>query len=771
VVAPAPASRAVARCPHCGNAVEAAVDTFCCHGCEVAAQIIGEAGLGTWYAERRSPAPRPEPVRADWSAVAVTSTPAGDECRLAIDGLSCASCVWVVENVLQRTAGVTHAHVSYASGRATVRWDPAKTSLPEVGARIAALGYRPRPVDAAPTFDRDLVTRLGVSAFASMNVMLLAVAVYAGWIDGMDAGWSAVFRWGQLALSTPVALWAAVPFYRSAWNGLRARVVHMDLPISVAIVALYLHGLLGTPFGVDGYLDSLGMLVTLLLAGRVLEARGRRAAASAAAALAAAMPTVARRATAAGVESVPVDALRAGDVVEVGLGEEVPADGVVVGGGGRVRMALLTGESEPVAVAPGDAVVTGAPVVEGALRVRVDRVGEDTLPRRMARELAASVDRGLLPTPADRLAPIFTVGTFVAALAALAGWTAVEGPARGVEVMAAVLVVACPCALGLSWPIAVSAGLSALARRGVVLRSGDTLLRLTGVDRIALDKTGTVTGGVPVVVSADDEVLRVASGLERASAHPIAAAIRDAAAARGVPMPVCDDVREVAGVGVTGVLDGSRWSLRAGGPGEVRLERLGPDGSPDRVGRILLRDVRRADAPDALRRLADRAPVTLLTGDHPEVAERLGREVGLTDVRARLTPEAKAEWVRARQAEGHRVLFVGDGLNDGPALVAADVGLAMKAGAGASVLAADGVVVHDAVGPVVAALRAAAVVRGVVRGNLVRSVVYNLTAVGFALAGYVNPLVAAALMPLSSLLVIWGGLRVEPRLAALEGDR
>lgn len=247
----------------------------------------------------------------------------------------------------------------------------------------------------------------------------------------------------------------------------------------------------------------------------------------------------------------------------------------------------------------------------------------------------------------------------------------------------------------------------------------------------------------------------------------MAHAIRAAAAARGIPMPVCDDLAEVPGVGVSGVLDGRRWRLRAGGPGEVLLEAE----EPAFVGRILLRDVERTDAAATLGRLALVAPITLLTGDHPDVAARMAAAVGVTDVVARATPERKAEWIRARKAEGRRVLFVGDGLNDGPALVAADVGLAMKAGAHASVLAADGVVVHDALGPVVAALRGAAVVRSVVRGNLVRSVLYNVTAVAFAMAGLVNPLVAAVLMPLSSLLVLWGGLRVEARLSALERVR
>ncbi len=752
-------------CPHCGAAVESPVDTFCCHGCELAASIVSSAGLSSWYETRERPAPRPEPVHADWSAVPIVSGPEGATCRLAIDGLSCASCVWVVENVLQRTPGVTRAQVSYATGRATLSFDPERTSLQALGERIAALGYRPRPVDEAPTFDRDLVTRLGVSAFLSANVMLLSVAVYAGWADGMDERFAALFRWGSLALSTPVALWAAVPFYRAAWNGLRAGVLHMDLPISLAVMAIWLHGALATPFGVDGYLDSLGMLVTLLLAGRVAEARGRRAAAAAAATLAAAIPTTARRQTRTGVETVSVDALRAGDVVEVGLGEEVPADGRIVGGRARVRLALLTGESEPVEVGPGDALVAGAPVVDGALRLSVERVGEETLPRRMAREVLASMDRGLSVTPADRLAPLFTVGSLVAAAVAFGAWTTSDGAARGVEVLAAVLVVACACALGLSWPIAVSAGLAALARRGVVLRSGDALLRLVDVDLVAFDKTGTVTGGVPVVVAASDDALRVAAGLERASSHPVAAAIRAAAAERGLAMPVAEDLREEAGVGVTGTVDGARWRLVSGGAGQVRLERLSGD-AVDLVGLIVLRDVRRTDAAAAVRALG--LPVALLTGDHPAVAERLAAEVGVTEVHARMTPESKAAWVRARQAEGRKVLFVGDGLNDGPALVAAHVGLAMKAGAAASLLAADGVVVNEALGPVVAALRGARVVRGIVRGNLARSLVYNVTAVGFAAAGFVNPLVAAVLMPLSSLTVLWGGLRVESGLRRVE---
>jgi heavy metal translocating P-type ATPase len=449
-------------------------------------------------------------------------------------------------------------------------------------------------------------------------------------------------------------------------------------------------------------------------------------------------------------------------VVEVGLGEEVPADGVVVRGAAKVGLALLTGEAEPVAVATGDAVVAGAPVLDGAIAVRVELVGEQTLGRRMAAEVLASVDRPLLPTPADKLAPAFTVIAMFAATGTLAAWTWTSGVGTGIERMAAVLVVACPCALGLSWPIAVSAGLGALARRGVVLRSGDTLQRLAAVDVVALDKTGTVTGGAPVVVSADDEVLRIAAGLERASTHPIAAAIRKAAAERGLPLPFADELREEPGVGVSGVVDGARWALRSGGAGEVHLH---GDGI---VGRIGLRDVQRTDAIGVVAALKARARVALLTGDHPDVAERLAASVRPDEWHARTTPQDKADWIAARQADGRGVLFVGDGLNDGPALVKADVGLVMHTGAAASVLAADGIVLTDGLGPVLAALRVSEVVRATVRANLIRSVFYNATAVTAAMFGYVDPLVAALLMPASSLLVLWGGLRVEPRVRALE---
>lgn len=751
---------AVAACPHCGTFVEGG--GYCCTGCEMAASIIQGAGLDRYYRTREKPAARPGKGRTDWSQVPVAEAEGGHtSCELAVDGLDCAACVWVVERVLETVPGVERANVSYATGRARLAWNRNRTNLPELCAKVEALGFRPRPLTAAPERDRSLLLRLGVSAFVAMNVMLLAVSLYAGWFAGMDEAYVTLFRWTSLALATPVATWAAWPFYRSAWNGLRARVLHMDLPVSLGVAVMYTHAVWATLSGHEAYLDSLTMLVALLLGGRVLEQGGRRRAVEAALALASSAPRSARRANGDTIETVRADELRPGDLLEVGTGEEIAADGVVTGGRGAVRMALVTGEAEPVAVGPGDKVVAGALLEDGAVRVRVERAGADTLVERLAAGLASAAERPTVPALTDRVAPWFTGATLALAGVGGVAWLVGAGAPVALQVTVSVLVVACPCALALASPLAVAAGLGAAARRGLLLRSGDTLRVLAKVDTVVLDKTGTLTAGEPVVVEAEDAVLRLAAGLERQSVHPIARAIVAEAARRRIPLPSAEEVREEAGVGIRGWVDGRPWRLVRGRPGEVAL--WGADGY---VGAILLRDVLRADAREAVAELTRLGvDVVLLSGDHAEVAERIGAEAGVTEVVAETGPAGKAEWIAARRASGRTVLFVGDGINDGPALAGADVGIAMGSGAASSLLVADGVVAVDGLRPVAAGLRAGRVVERTVRGNVVRSLVYNTSAVGLALAGVVNPLVAALLMPASSALVIGGALRVDAGVA------
>jgi len=738
--------------------VEGAEDVYCCTGCEIAAELIRGAGLERYYAMREDFAPRPGGLEAGWDAVPVDLDGAGiASCRVQVDGLRCASCVWVTEHLLRAEPGVIEATVSYATGRATLRWDPAAVGLRDLAGRIAALGYRPRLLGEEAQFDRDLLLRLGVAAFAAANIMLMYVALYAGWWSTMDTRFVALFQWASLVLATPVALWCAAPFFSGAVSGLRHGVLHMDLPIALGVTVLYTHGVVATLQNQHAYLDSLAMLVTLLLAGRMLESRGRRRAAEAAVSLAASVPTTAKRATASGLEVVPSAQLRTGDLIDIGAGEEVAADGTVRRGTGRVRMALITGEADPVEVGPGGEVVAGSVLIDGAVIVEVEAVGRDTVLQQMAERLRIAADRGTRQSAADRIAPWFTGGTLIVASATFAGWLAAVGMDAALTRAVAVLVVACPCALALSRPLAGAAGLGAAARRGLLFRSADALLDLVDVDLAGLDKTGTVTEGALVIVQGDDRVLRIAAGLERYSSHPIARAIVEEASRRGIPLPRGTEIAEEPGVGISGAVDGKRWSLRAGRPGEVRLIDEQGTEAVLRLGDAVRPDSARIVS--ALRELG--LEVVLLTGDHRDVAERIAAETGIGTVIARIDPVGKADWVHARQREGRHVLFAGDGLNDGPALAAADVGVAMGRGAASSVLVADGVISSGSLAPIPVGIHAARACRRAIRVNQARSIAYNVLAVSAAVAGWVNPLVAAVLMPLSSAMVIWGSSRVE----------
>lgn len=749
----------IVACPHCGTPVEGPEGTFCCHGCEAAAAILADAGLSGWYDDRQAPAPRVRPADdVAWDRVPVANEGEGAcSATLQVDGLRCASCVWVTERVLERTPGVQRAQVSYATGRTIVQFDPDAVDVAGIASRIAALGYAPRPTGGIDTVDRDLLVRLGVATFSVLNVMGLAAALYAGWFEGMDPRFAQVFRWAALLVATPSVTYAAVPFFRGAWQSLKHGLLHMDLPIALAVSLLYAHGVISTARHEDAYLDSLTMLVALLLAGRVLEARSRKQTAEAAASLAAVVPRTARKVVGDAIEVVATDELVPGDLVDLGSGDEVGADGVVVQGTAWVRMAVLTGEAKPVQVAEGDRVVAGAVVDQGSVRLGVVRAGDRTLVQEMARQLEAAGAAPRAPSPADRLAPTFTAATLgvAAATALLVGMT--SGMDAALARTVAVLVVACPCALALAGPLVGAAGLGALARRGVLLRSPDALEALSEVDTVVLDKTGTVTWGTPRVLAADVATLRIAAGLERFSRHPVAQAIVEAAVARGIPLPSATDVVETAGVGIEGIVDGRRWRVQSGGPDRVVV--LGDDGS---AGIVRLEDVPRTDAAADLAALRDRdVRIVLLTGDHADVAARVAADVGIDDVRAGVDPGGKVDAIRALQDAGHRVLFVGDGLNDGPALAAADVGVAMASGAASSVLAADGLLRGARLAPLAAALPVARSVGRRVRRNLVRSAIYNVAAVGAAVLGWVDPLVAAVLMPLSSGLVIASAAGVE----------
>ncbi len=753
-------------CPHCGTKVAGPPGTYCCAGCEGAARLLSELSLSGWYDERLSPAPRVEPAPAiAWDALPLLRRNDGRaELLLQVDGLRCASCVGLCEAVLEATDGVDEATVSHATGRARIRFDPTLTDAAALAGRLAAVGYRPRPPGSTvdPT-ERDLLLRLGVAAFGAANVMGASAALYVGWFDGIDDRFAQLLRWTALLAATPVATWSAAPFHQGAWRGWKTGTPSMDLPVSLAVVVLWLQGIAATVAHEEGWLDSLTMLVALLLVGRVLEARGRRRTAEAASMLAAELPGEARRWVGDVLEVVPTAALRAQDRIEIVAGDVLAADGVVLQGNGLVRMALWTGESEPVPVEIGASLPAGASLEDGRVLLQVTAVGATSHLGAVAEALALAGAAPREPSAADRAAPFFllaTLGTAIGVAGALSLAGAPEvGLARGV----AILVVACPCAFALARPLVGASGLGAVARRGLLLRSVESLEDLATVDVACLDKTGTLTLGTPTVVEADDEILEQAAALARMSRHPMSRAIVAEAVRRGLPLGVAEAVEETPGVGLSGRVHGvPRW-LRRGQAG-VAVE--GPDGL---VGEIRLADVAREGMADDVARLRRVVPrVTLLTGDRASPAHALAEAAGIDEVRAAADPHAKVKVLDALVAAGHAPLFVGDGLNDAEALTRATVGIAMADAAAPALLAADGVLVAPTVRPLGIAVAIARVVAQRIQTSLVRAAIYNLLAVFAAAAGWIDPLVAAVLMPLSSGLVIASAATVERAATRLE---
>ena len=758
-----PGARVVTACPHCLLPVEGPLGTFCCHGCAQAADIIEAAGLN-YYGDRLGPAPRSrsrEPVHL--------VEPAADadgkcEASFQVEGIRCASCVWLVEQVLAGQPGVQSVSVSYATGRARLEWDASSVSLAGLTGVIGTLGYAVRPMgDRTDDADLDLLVRLAVATFCALNTMAVSAALYSGWGPGMEPRFVALFQWLALLLSAPVATWAAVPFYQRAVAGLRVGLLHVDVPISLAVVVLSVHGLVATVQGVESYLDSMTMVVALLLASRFVESRGRRRASDAASAMAAQLPGSARRVERGGTVVVPSSSLRTGDHIALAGGDEIPADAQITSGHGTVDLSLVTGESAPVSCNVGDPLLAGAAWVSGTAVAVVERAGDATVVRGMAVSLLDALDRPSEPAGpaavlADRIAPWFTGATLVCA--GVAAWLAPDLEAALLRSVA-VMVVACPCALALSRPLCGAVGLGTAARNGLLVRSVNAFYSLGSVTRVAVDKTGTLTGGRPEVVDGSDATLRLALAVERASQHPIAVAIRDAGLRRQIPVPMACDLRALPDGGVQGTVDGVCTRVVPAGANRVEVQVR--EGVWRTVGELEFKDRVRPGTEASIRALKGLGlPVTLISGDHGDVVWDLGQALGIADVVARARPDDKARWVHDHQAAGYRVLFVGDGNNDAHAIAVASVGVAMVGGASPALLAADAVT-RAGIEPLAAAIALSRRVRRAANFTLLGSLAYNALAVTLAMAGLINPLIAALLMPASSLAVVAVAMTVGRR--------
>jgi Cu2+-exporting ATPase len=691
---------------------------------------------------------------------------------------------------------VLDASVNYTSHRARVRFDPDRTGVPDLVACVAELGYAAVPYDPdaldrpAERGARDALVRVLVAAFLAGNVMLLAAALYIGAFEGIDAVTRRGLRWLAIALSVPAVAWCAAPFWKGAWTGLRRGEITIDVPVVLGVSVAFGVSVVATWTESEHvYVDSAAMIVFLILLGRTLERRARARASSAVEQLAALAPDTALRRGAHGLEEVPSEALRAGDVVVVPPGRAVPADGVVLSGETELDEALLTGESAPVARGPGDPVTGGTRnlLVEVEVRVRAG-VREGTLARLAALLERAQADKPALQRMVDRVASVFAPAVLgVAAVVATARAWGGAAPLDVALTTAAVLIVACPCALGLATPAAVTAALGRAARLGVLFKSGDAIERCARVERVVLDKTGTLTEGrltVDAVLAGPDldakQVLAAAAAAEGSHVHPVAEAIRRAADEAGLSVGALAPRRSLAGRGVVAgegaeqVLVGSELLLADHGlaPDAGWRERARAHGAAGRslawvaregrvLGALVLADAPRSDARRAVERL-ERAglDVSLVSGDRTAAVRWAAQEAGIADARAEVSPDDKVEAVRACQRRGERVLLAGDGINDAAALAAADVGVAMAAGADVALHAADVVIRAQRLEAVPETVALARTTVRRIRQNLALAVGYNALAIPLAAAGVLTPLWAAVAMSLSSLAVTGNAVRL-----------
>jgi len=795
-----------APCFHCGAAIPAGVLVeekgpdatlgFCCRGCHGAYLLISGAGLDEFYRRRdwREPGLAADsfqsPFNAPYLARFVHPSGAASAIDVIIEGIRCASCVWLNEKIIGRLPGVLEARVNYATGRARVVFDPGLVDPSAIFSRIAEIGYRARPYTssgaqlAAGRERRDLLLRFGTAAFLTMQLMAYSFALYAGYFQGIGAQIKGVLQLFSFLVTTPVVFYCGWPFLAGAWRSLANRSPNMELLIAIGALSSYGYSIYGNLRGGEVYYETAAMIVTLILAGRLLENAAKRRSAGSIELLLGLTAGEARRFAGELLETVDTAELAAGDLILVGPGERFPTDGRVVEGTSDVDQSPATGEALPVVKRAGDQVIAGSSNLTGALRVLCEKAAAESFIARVARLVEeAQSRRAPIQRVADRASAFFVPAVLILALGTFCwGYAAGRGFAGSLMTALSVVVIACPCALGLATPTAILAGTGAAAARGVIFKGGDILERLSRVSVAAFDKTGTLSCGRPELTElrpaagcSPTALLSLAASVESGSLHPIGRAILEHAAGLGLRCPAGVGLQGVAGGGVTGTVDGAEVAV-----GSARfLAELGVTGVPADLGlpagelvvfvarsgvcrgALVLRDRMREDAP-ALVTYFGRAGVRtlLLSGDRQASAGEAAGVLGIGQGIGDLSPARKADYLEELRRGGATVLMVGDGINDAPALSAADVGCAVAGGTDIAIETSDLVLVRPDLARLCEAHRIARRTMAVVRQNLAWAFLYNTVGIPLAMTGRLTPIYAAGAMALSSVCVVGNSLRL-----------
>lgn len=769
---------------------------FCCQGCLNVFTILAESGVIARGEDFRSSEVYRESLRLGLIAngrAPQFKVPEGAEMREAtyhVSGLWCAACGWVIEHALASERGVVSASVLFASDLLKVRYCPQYVPPGRIEQRVHSLGYRAtgsaRETDQDRRELRDLVLRIGIAAFLWMNVMLLSLVIYASYWESISDAARRIVPLALAGLTLPAVAYSAWPILRVAFLGLRAFTLRMEALLALGILAAFGYSCAQAAAGGRHlYFDTACAIITLVLLGKLLERGAKQRTAQAITALYRMMPSKARL-LAEGRESyVAIDALQPGSLFLVKAGERIPADGVVIDGTSDADESILTGESVPRPKGPGDPVIAGSLNGGSVLSIRATRAAGDSTLHHIIRSVEqALASRAPIERTVDRVARIFVPVTIAIAALTLAGWwTAGAAPADALMRAIAVLVIACPCALGIATPLAITAAVGAASAQGILIRDVAVLEQIGAIGLLVLDKTGTVTEGAFNVLDCTppDLDFRPLAALETLSEHPLARAVVRHAAASS--LPPAEQVLVHKGQGIEGLVDGHRLRLGnrtlfdgAALPPALRdyaqhWESTGAtvafvqqDGRI--LGAIAFGDRIRAQAEATLKAIhAGGIRTLLLSGDAEETTRCVAQAVGASAWQGAVRPDRKRAVIEQRKAEGLRVAMVGDGVNDAPALAAADLGIAMGGGADLAMQAAPVVLLSNSLAHLPLVFRIARVTLRVIRQNLFWAFCYNAAGITLAVTGVLNPILAAGAMVLSSLCVIGNSFRLRTLIA------
>ncbi|WP_418114263.1 heavy metal translocating P-type ATPase [Vibrio scophthalmi] len=780
-------------CYHCGEEVPVNTDykveilgqvrDMCCPGCETVAQTIMDSGLVSYYQYRTAPAEKANLVPEQLQALVhydnqevqnefVRNSDKHSEVTLSLDGISCAACAWLIEKQLSHTEGVVQIRVNTTTNRAILAWDNSKAKLSELLAVIHQLGYKAAPFEADQQeaayhrMMKQYLYRLGIAGLATMQVMMLAVALYLEVFGDLDPEFRNYFRWVSLIFATPVMLYSALPFYLNAWRSIRSKTLGMDVPVSIAMIFAYVASLVATVTEQgEVFFESISMFAFFLLVGRFLEMRARRKAAAASGNLLKLIPAMA---TTLEGEQTPVKSLQVGDKIRVLPGEHIPADGIITQGRVHIDESMLTGESIPVVKIIGDHVYAGTLNGEEAFDLEVRSSKADSMISNIVRlQDEAQLSKPKIAEIADVVARYFVAALLIIAAATWFYWQQNQ-PEDAFWIMLAVLVATCPCALSLATPTALTCATSRMGNLGILLRKGHVFETLCKVNHLIIDKTGTLTHGDIEINNvrlfgqqSKSTTLSLAAALEAHANHPLARAFRPYLDAN----VIIDEIENVIGFGIQGCYQGKPIKI---GSAEFVLssqDKAEPNAiylsiANEHVATFYYQDPIRQEAVAFVKQFRDAGiKVTLLTGDSNANAVLVAQQIGIDDMVSEAKPQDKLDYLHSCR-DDDITMMVGDGINDAPTLAGAHLSVAMGGGTDVAKASADMVLLGDKLDRILQARELALKTRRIIAENLAWSLGYNLLILPLAVAGLVAPYFAVVGMSASSIIVVSNSLRL-----------